>query len=67
MTEEKRRDVKMATNCNAAGRPECPDCGCPQSQVINTYNLADGRKRRRRACDHCQNVFYTLQEAEAVE
>lgn len=64
MTEE-RRMVKLKTRSDV--NPLCPDCGCNQSSVTNTYHLAGGRIRRRRVCDHCQNPFFTTQGEEKLE
>ena len=62
-----RRDVKLPTNTDRQGYPVCPDCGCQDSELINTYKLSDGRKRRRRICDNCRNPFYTIQQPEEVQ
>ena len=42
----------------------CPQCRYPASKVICTYNLADGRLVRRRACLECDHRWYSLQEPE---
>lgn len=65
MTE--RRVVQLPKNLDKDGWPECPECGCNASEVTHTYTLPDGRKRRRRECDHCGLPFFTIQEREHTE
>lgn len=66
-SDKERRDVSMATNLDADGLPVCPHCGCNRSEVTNTYPWSNGKRRRRRECEHCRMSFYTLQEQEKTE
>ena len=66
-TSDGRRIVEFPSNLDAEGKPSCPHCGCNKSEVSHTYKLAEGRRRRRRVCDHCKLPFYTVQAKEETE
>lgn len=63
MSDRRTIEIKSISDAD----PCCPECGCNRSDVTHTYTLADGRKRRRRVCDHCGLPFHTTQEREQTE
>ena len=42
----------------------CPNCGCRDFRVTNTWVNADGTKRRLRKCRHCG---YPIHSSEVIE
>ncbi|MFY0664704.1 MAG: transcriptional regulator NrdR [Natronospirillum sp.] len=45
----------------------CPFCGQPDSKVIDSRLVAEGRQvRRRRECPHCSERFTSYESAELV-
>jgi hypothetical protein len=46
------------------GIPPCPECGCRDFRVINTWYNADGTIRRLRKCRHCGRPFHSSEVIE---
>ena len=40
---------------------KCPECGCDQSEVVNSRSHEDGYIRRRRVCCRCKRRFSTAE------
>ncbi len=64
---EKRRDYNPPPNVDKDGYPVCPDCGFQGSEVTHTYPWRNGKRSRRRVCDHCGIPYTTTQTAEQVD
>ena len=46
----------------------CPNCGCPESKVIDSRPVEEGNSiRRRRECLSCQKRFTTFEIIETVQ
>ena len=46
----------------------CPNCGCPDSKVIDSRPVEEGNSiRRRRECLSCQKRFTTFEMLESVQ
>ena len=46
----------------------CPNCGCPDSKVIDSRPVEEGNSiRRRRECLECQRRFTTFEMLESVQ
>jgi hypothetical protein len=69
MTTAHRTEFKVRTNCDSDWTPICPECGCTDSDVANSYEPVNGKRRRRRICNNslCRLPFFTCQPAEIVE
>ena len=66
--QQGRRVYSMPpSNMDEDGVPTCPECGCTDTRVENSYPFKEGLKRRRRVCNHCQLPFHTIQPAEMTE
>ena len=47
---------------------KCPSCGYPESKVIDSRPIEDGKSiRRRRECLECQRRFTTFEVLESVQ
>jgi len=57
----KRRTLaELAADSAPTGGVCCPRCGCGHSIVKETWDVADGR-RRKRVCRHCGHVYPTTE------
>lgn len=52
--------AKVAEFAAAGGGVKCPKCGCAHSRVVNTWDVASVR-RRRRVCRHCGRQWGTTE------
>lgn len=39
----------------------CRKCGCRHLDVLHTYDVKGGKRRRRRQCRHCGHTFTTVE------
>jgi transposase-like protein len=46
--------------------PECPRCGCADSQRIQAFERW-GRAHERRRCEHCHHIFNAAIQEEQLE
>jgi hypothetical protein len=48
----------------ATRKEVCEKCGERSVRIVQTDLLFDGSRVRRRRCDSCDRIFYTLQQPE---